>query len=114
MRSNGMAISRPRNHSAGGVLNSIDRCTDALEGAGFTHAFAEIARAEWNLPDAEALVAALSAGTVRMAALLARKRRQRCPPSSPTSVREAEPFRRRRQLASPIAAILASGRKPAN
>jgi SAM-dependent methyltransferase len=98
----------------GGVLNTVDQCTRALEGAGFTHAFAEIARAEWILPDAEALVAALSAGTVRMAALLGAQT-----PSALSAIvadigREAEPFRTDGRLAIPIAAILASGRKPSN
>ena len=98
----------------GGVLNTIDQCMRALEGAGFTHAVGEIARAEWILPDAEALVAALSAGTVRMAALLGAQA-----PSALSAIvadigREAEPFRKDGQLAIPIAAILASGRKPSN
>ena len=55
----------------GGTLNQIAHCVRLLEAAGFAESSAQIVRAEWLVPDAQALISALSAGTVRMAALIA-------------------------------------------
>ena len=71
------AIARHGNRAAtdapppGGSLNQPDHCLRLLEAAGFADRSAEIVPAEWPLPNAPALLAALSAGTVRMAALIA-------------------------------------------
>lgn len=97
----------------GGALNRTDHCLRLLEAADFVDCSAEIVRAEWRLPNAHALVAALSAGTVRMAALLAAQA-----PSALTAITDhiadqAERFRRNGDLAIPIAAVLARGRKSA-
>ena len=54
-----------------GALNRIDQCVRVLETAAFVDSSAEIVRSEWLLRDGRALLAALSAGTVRMAALIA-------------------------------------------
>ena len=68
-------------------------------------------RSEWLLPNGRALLAALSAGTARMAALLAAQE-----PSALAAIADdidshAERFRRDQHLAIPIAAVLARGRK---
>jgi SAM-dependent methyltransferase len=96
---------------SGGSFNQPEDCLRALDGAGFIETSAVIVRAEWPLPNAQALIAALSAGTVRMAALIAAQ--------NPSALREiaadigrcAERYRRGDDLAVPIAAILARGRK---
>ena len=71
-------------------------------------------RAEWFLPNAQALIAALSAGTVRMAAIIAAQQ----PPALAAIARDidnqAERFRCDQKLAIPIAAVLARGRKAAS
>ncbi|WP_024520756.1 class I SAM-dependent methyltransferase [Bradyrhizobium sp. Tv2a-2] len=111
------AIARHGNRSdaqappLGGALNQIDQCARALEAAGFVDRSAEIVRSEWLLPNGRALLAALSAGTARMAALLAAQE-----PSALASVADdidsqAERFRCDQNLAIPIAAVLARGRK---
>jgi SAM-dependent methyltransferase len=110
------AIARHGNRSAAGapppgVLNRTDQCIRALEAAGFVDGSAEIVCAEWILPNAAALIAALSAGTVRMAALIGAQQ-----PSALAAIAgdidgHAERFRRNQNLAIPIAAVLARGRK---
>jgi ubiquinone/menaquinone biosynthesis C-methylase UbiE len=110
------AIARHGNGAAAGtpppgVLNRIDQCTSALEAAGFAENSAEIVRAQWSLPDAQALVAALSAGTVRMAALIGAQEPAALATITDHIAREAERFRRGEHLAIPIAAVLARGRK---
>ncbi len=97
----------------GGAFNQPEDCLAALAAAGFAERSAEILRAEWPLPNAEALIAALSAGTVRMAALIAAQT-----PSARAAMiadidRAAEHYRRGGVLMIPIAAILARGRKAA-
>jgi ubiquinone/menaquinone biosynthesis C-methylase UbiE len=98
----------------GGALNQIGHCVRLLETAGFVESSAEIVRAEWIVPDADALISALSAGTVRMAALIAAQK-----PSALTAIADdidnrARHFRRGENIAIPIAAILAQGRKNAD
>ncbi len=95
-----------------GALNQIDQCVRGLEGAGFAEVTGEIARATWILPDAQALVSALSAGTVRMAALLGAQTPRALSDIVADIEREAERYRCDGGLALPIAAVLASGRKP--
>jgi SAM-dependent methyltransferase len=94
-----------------GLLNQPEHCLGALAAAGLTERSAEIVRAEWPLPNAEGLIAALCAGTVRMAALIAAQQ----PPALAAIIadidREAERFRHGDGLAIPIAAVLAGGRK---
>jgi SAM-dependent methyltransferase len=94
-----------------GPLNQPDHCLRVLEAAGLGERSAEIARAEWLLPDAQGLVAALSAGTVRMAAMIAAQS-----PSVLAAIiadidDRAARFRRGGRLAIPIAAVLARARK---
>lgn len=93
----------------GGALNQPDHCMRVLQLAGFRERSAAIVRAEWLLPNGSALIAALSAGTVRMAALIEAQ-----PPSALPAIvadieQHAERFRRGDHLAVPIAAVLAQG-----
>lgn len=110
------AVARHGNRAAtnapppGGALNQPEDCLRLLDAAGFADASAEIVRATWPLPDAPALLAALSAGTVRMAALIAAQDPAALPAIVADIARQAERFRND-QLAIPVAAILARGRK---
>jgi len=93
-----------------GAFNTVDQCRHALDRAGFVATSADIVRAEWILPNAEALVAALSAGTVRMAALLAAQKPAAVDAIVADIDGQAARFRRGDHLAIPIAAVLARGR----
>jgi len=113
------AIARHGNRAAadapspGGSLNQPEDCLRLLEAAGLVDRSAEIVRAQWPLPNAHALVAALSAGTVRMAALIAAQEPSALPAIIVAIEREAERFRRDDHLAIPVAAVLARGRRAA-
>jgi SAM-dependent methyltransferase len=110
------AIARHGDRSAAdtpppGLLNQPGHCLSALAAAGLTERSATIVRAEWLLPNAEGLIAALTAGTVRMAALIAAQK-----PSALAAIKadidgQAERFRRADRLAIPIGAVLAHGRR---
>ena len=107
------AVDRHGNRSAlkappPGALNRIDQCLGVLEAAAFADRSAEIVRSEWLIPNGRALLAALSAGTARMAALIAQE------PSALAAIAistAAERFRRDQNIAIPIAAVVARGRK---
>ena len=110
------AIARHGNRSAArapppGALNRIDQCLRVLEAADFVDRSAEIVRAEWLLPNAHALIAALSAGTARMAALIEAQEPSALAAIADDIGSQAEQFRRNQNLAIPIAAVLARGRK---
>jgi len=92
-------------------LSEPEDCLRLLEAAGLVDNSAEIIHADWPLPHAHALVAALSAGTVRMAALLAAQERSALPAIVADIERQAERFRRGDHLAIPVAAVLARGRR---
>lgn len=94
----------------GGALNQPDHCLRALQLAGFRDRSAEIVRAEWQLPNAPALIAALSAGTVRMAALIDTQQPAALGAIVEDIERQAERYRRGDHLAIPVAAVLAHGR----
>ena len=110
------AVDRHGNRSAlkappPGVLNRIYQCVRVLEAAAFADRSAEIVRSEWLLPNGRALLAALSAGTVRMAALIAAQEPSALAAIARDIDSQAERFRRDQNLAIPIAAVLARGRK---
>ena len=113
------AVARHGNRAAadapppGGSLNQPEDCLRLLEAAGLVDRSAEIVRAQWPLPNAHALVAALSAGTVRMAALIAAQEPSALPAIIADIERQAERFRRDDHLAIPVAAVLARGRRAA-
>jgi SAM-dependent methyltransferase len=94
-----------------GALNETDQCARALEAAGFADRSAEIVRAEWQLRDGRALLAALAAGTVRMAALIGAQQPSALAAMAVDIDSQAARFRRGENLAIPIAAVLARGRK---
>ena len=113
------AVARHGNRSATdapppGALNRPEHCLRALEAADFVDCCAKVVRAEWLLPSANELVAALSAGTVRMAALIAAQEPAALPLIIDAIAGQAERFRRNDNLAIPIAAVLARGRKSAD
>jgi ubiquinone/menaquinone biosynthesis C-methylase UbiE len=113
------AVDRHGNRSAltaplAGALNRIDQCVRVLEAAAFVDNSAEIVRSEWLLRDGRALLAALSAGTVRMAALIAAQEPSALAAIANDIDSQAERFRRDENLAIPIAAVLARGRKTAD
>ena len=103
----------PKTPPPGGSFNRPEDCLHALDAAGFADGSAEIVRAEWPLANGAALLAALSAGTVRMAALIAAQKPEALPAIVAEIDRCAECYRRGDRLAVPIAAILAHGRRPA-
>jgi SAM-dependent methyltransferase len=111
------AVARHGNRSGtnapppGGALNRPNLCLRILEAADFVDCTAELVRAEWLLPSADELVAALSAGTVRMAALIAAQQPSALAAIIDHIAPQAERFRRNGHLAIPIAAVLAIGRK---
>jgi SAM-dependent methyltransferase len=95
-----------------GALNRIDQCLRVLEVATFADRSAQIVRSEWLLPNGRALLAALSAGTARMAALIAAQEPSAIAAIASDIESHSERFRRGENLAIPIAAVLARGRKP--
>jgi SAM-dependent methyltransferase len=95
----------------GGSFNQVDDCLSALDRAGFLHTSARIVQAEWPVASAHALVTALSAGTVRMAAVIAAQRPSAMPAIVADIARHAEPYRQGDRLNIPIAAVLARGTK---
>ena len=110
------AVARHGNRSAAdapppGALNRPEQCLRALEATDFIDCSAAVVRAEWLLPSADGLVAALSAGTVRMAALIAAQEPSALAAMINDIAGQAERFRRNGHLAIPIAAVLARGRK---
>jgi SAM-dependent methyltransferase len=93
----------------GGSFNRIDDCLSTLDRAGFARTSARIVQAEWLIASAQALVAALLAGTVRMAAVIAAQHPSTLPAIVADIARHAERYRRGDRLSVPIAAILARG-----
>lgn len=97
-----------------GALNRVDQCLQLLEAAAFADTSAAIVRSEWSLPNGRALLAALSAGTARMAALIAAQEPAALAAIADDIDRQAERFRRGDNLAIPIAAVLARGHRGAD
>ena len=95
----------------GGSFNQVDDCLSVLDRAGFVNRRARVVQAEWPVASAHALVAALSAGTVRMAAVIAAQHPSTLPAIVADIARNAEPYRQGNRLSIPIAAILAHGIK---
>jgi SAM-dependent methyltransferase len=93
-----------------GALSRVDECQRALSDAGFVEVSAELRRAEWILSNGEELIAALSAGTVRMAALLEAQKQSALNAIVADIDKQAARYRRGDCLAIPIAAVLARGR----
>jgi SAM-dependent methyltransferase len=92
-----------------GALNQVDDCLRALRVAGFAHTAAQIVHAEWKMESAQALVTAMSRGTVRMAALIGAQEPSTLPAMVADIAQHAERYRQGDRLALPTAAILARG-----
>ena len=95
----------------GGFATEAD-CLRALDAVGFSRIEARLAKGHWKHRDGAALLAALRAGTARMAALIDAQ--------SPAAMEEvvagvdaaAAPWRKDGGIAVPIACIVASGIRP--
>jgi SAM-dependent methyltransferase len=95
----------------GGGFGSAARCTDALREVGFAECTTSLVRATWHHADAGRLVAALQAGTARMAAMIEAQ-----PPAVMSAIiadieANAACYRGTDGIAVPIAAMIASGIK---
>jgi ubiquinone/menaquinone biosynthesis C-methylase UbiE len=96
----------------GGGFATQAQCAEALREAGFAICTTRLVHATWQHRDAQALVAALEAGTARMAAMLEAQQ-----PDAMTAIVadiavNAERYRNADGIALPIAAVMASGVKP--
>lgn len=95
----------------GGGFNTTAQCIDALREAGFVNCTTRLVRATWSHGDAAALVAALRAGTARMAAMLQAQHPEALRAITADIAENAERHRDGDRLAVPIAAVIASGVK---
>jgi SAM-dependent methyltransferase len=96
---------------SGGNLGSMDTVLHLWREAGIADARAEPIRREWLVANPRDLIAALSRGTVRTAALIAAQSAVARPVIEMAVVSAAAPYRRKDGYAVPIVAILASGMK---
>jgi SAM-dependent methyltransferase len=96
---------------SGGNLGTIDAMLRLFRDAGFADIRAKPVRREWQVVDPRDLLAALSRGTVRTAALIGAQPAEARPAIEAAIVRAAAPYRRGDGFAVPIMAILASGTK---
>ena len=93
----------------GGGFATAAQCADALRAAGFADCTTHLMHATWQHRDAQALVAALQAGTARMAALLEAQRPDAMAAIVADIAANAECYRNADGIAVPIAAVIASG-----
>jgi SAM-dependent methyltransferase len=109
------AVARHGNRAAeqtpapGGGFGTEAQCADALREVGFAGCTTLLVRASWQHRDAAALVAALQAGTARMAAMLEAQQPQAMTAIVADIAANAESYRRADGIAVPIAAVIASG-----
>lgn len=96
----------------GGGFSTPAQCLAALGAAGFAAAETHTVRTRWHHRDGAAMVAALQAGTARMAALIEAQDPAALPAIIADIERHAADWRDADGLAVPIAAIVAAGRKP--
>lgn len=96
----------------GGGFRGAAQCAEALRQARFGDCAAELVRATWRHADARGLVAALQAGTARMAAMI----EAQCPAAMPAILADIEAnaasYRDADGMVLPIAAVIASGVRP--
>jgi SAM-dependent methyltransferase len=105
----------PRASSApppGGGFASAEDCLAALAAAGFVGTSTRLLRVTWRHRDAGSLLAALEAGTARMAALIGAQPAGAMPAILAGIEAAAAPWRDLGGLAIPIAAIVAAGNRP--
>ena len=96
----------------GGGFATQAQCAEALREAGFADCTTRLAHATWQHRDAQALVAALQAGTARMAAMLEAQQSDAMAAIVADIAANAERYRNADGIALPIAALIASGVKP--
>jgi len=95
----------------GGFATSAD-CSRALDEAGFARTSARLVRGTWRHQNAASLLAALRAGTARMAALIEAQPDAAMPAIVAALQEAAEPWRDGAEFALPIACIIATGIRP--
>jgi SAM-dependent methyltransferase len=95
----------------GGGFHTTSQCCDALRETGFANCTTRLVRATWSHPDAASLVAALRAGTARMAAMLEAQRPDALRAIIADIAQGVERYRYADGVAVPIAAVIASGVK---
>jgi SAM-dependent methyltransferase len=95
----------------GGFATEAD-CARALEAAGFTHVTTRLVRGAWRHRDAAGLLAALRAGTARMAALIEAQSGAAREAMVVGMHEAAAPWRDGAGIAVPIACLIASGIRP--
>ena len=95
----------------GGGLGSPGHCIDALRQAGFVAMEPRLLRRTWHHAGAADLVAALRAGTARMAAMISAQDAASMPAIVADIERNAVPYRRADGIAVPVAAFVAAGVK---
>jgi ubiquinone/menaquinone biosynthesis C-methylase UbiE len=93
----------------GGGFGSVQQILDALRAAGFASLTAQLERRVWRHRDAAGLVAALRAGTARMAALIDAQSAAALGAIVADIDANAAAWRDADGLALPIAAVIASG-----
>lgn len=93
----------------GGGFATQAQCADALREAGFADCTTRLVYATWQHRDAQALVAALQAGTARMAAMLEAQQPVAMAAIVADIAANAERYRNADGIALPIAAVIASG-----
>src|SRR5207248_10135459 len=96
---------------SGGNLGTVKPVSRLLRDAGFADVRAGPVRREWRVAAPRDIVAALSRGTVRTAALIAAQPVAARPAIEAAIIRAAQPFFQGNDFAVPIVAILASGTK---
>jgi ubiquinone/menaquinone biosynthesis C-methylase UbiE len=98
---------------SGGNLQTPEAALRLLAEAGFTKCQAEVIPREWLVSGPGDLIAALARGTVRTAALINAQSAEARPRIEDAIATAAASYRRGEGYAVPIAAILASGTRPA-
>ena len=95
----------------GGGFGTPAQCADALRQVGFADCTTQLIRANWRHADTQALVAALQAGTARMAALIEAQPAAAMPAIVADIEQHAAPYRDSAGIAVPTAAVIAAGVK---
>lgn len=93
----------------GGGFGTAAQCAAALREVGFADCSTIVTHASWSHRDAQGLVAALRAGTARMAAMLEAQQPEALTAIVADIAANAERYRNAEGLALPIAAVIASG-----
>ena len=93
----------------GGGFRGAEQCAEALRTAGFVDCTTRLVNATWHHADAGALVAALQAGTARMAAMIEAQDPSAMPAIIADIEANAAEHRAADGIAVPIAAVIAAG-----